>query len=64
MKLDEIQTALFAAYDIQNTLTKQALGKRIYDASFGETVGSNLNDIIKTLETIETEMEGESDGKH
>ena len=60
MKLDEIQTALFAAYDIQNTLTL-ALGKRIYDASFGETVGSNLNDIIKTLETIEKELGGEQD---
>jgi hypothetical protein len=60
MKLDEIQTALFAAYDIRKTLTQQALNKRIDEASFGETVGSNLNDIIKTLETIETEMEGES----
>lgn len=61
MKLDEIQTALFAAYDIQNTLTPQALGKRIYDASFGETVGSNLNEIIEVLEEIEKELGGEQD---
>jgi len=61
MRLDEIQTALFAAYDIRKTLTQQALNKRIDEASFGETVGSNLNDIIKTLETIEKELKGDDE---
>ena len=53
MKLDEIQNALFAAYDIRNAMTSADRRK----PTDNDTYGKSLDLIIKTLETIETEME-------
>lgn len=61
MRLEAIQNALFAAYDIQKTLTPKQLASPIAEASFDETVGSNLQDIIDTLTAIELEMLSEED---
>jgi hypothetical protein len=56
MRLEAIQNALFAAYDIQKTLTPKQLASPIAEASFDETVGSNLQDIIEFLAELEKEM--------
>ena len=61
MRLENIQNALFAAYDIQKSLEPELLSLPIDEASFGETVGSNLQDIIDTLTAIELEMLSEED---
>ena len=56
MRLDEIQNALFAAYDIRNAITEADRSVR----TEGESVGASLDLIIETLEILETEMEGET----
>ena len=53
MKIDEIQTALFAAYDIRKSLTEKEKRRPIPEASFGETLGGNLNEVINFLEQLE-----------
>jgi len=55
MTKEQIQNALFAAYDLRNTLTKAELRRPIYEASFGETIGSNIDEVIETLEQLEKE---------
>ncbi len=58
MNLEQIQIALFALYDIRNTLEPEVLAAPINEASFGETVGSNLDDVIEFLVELETEITG------
>lgn len=55
MKLDEIQNALFAAYDIRNAMTTDDM----YRPTEGESIGECLAEIINTLENIEAEIEEE-----
>jgi hypothetical protein len=52
MTTNEIENLLFAAYDIRNTLSTKQKNKPIDEASFGETVGSNLDAIINGLEQL------------
>jgi hypothetical protein len=55
MKTESIQNALFAAYDLRNNLTSKDKARPISDASFGETFGSNLDELIEFLEQLEEE---------
>lgn len=55
MKLEHIQTALFAAYDIRDTLDKKTLKQKIRETSFDETIESNLDQIIDFLSYLERE---------
>lgn len=57
MNLEQIQTALFNLYDIRKSLSPSVLRQPIYEASFDETVGSNLQDAINFLEGLEAELE-------
>ncbi len=54
--LEEVQMALFAAYDMRNTFEPEVLEMGINEASFGETVGSNLDDVIEFLEQLEDQL--------
>ncbi len=62
MQLEDIQNALFAAYDIQKSLEPELLSLPIDEASFGETVGSNLQDIIEFLAELEKELFPDAEG--
>jgi hypothetical protein len=53
MKLDEVQCALFAAFDIRNAMTEAERRKRTDNDSYGES----LDLIIEFLEALEAEME-------
>jgi hypothetical protein len=53
MRLDEIQNALFAAYDIRNAMSNAEKRK----PTDNDTYGESLDLIIKTLEMLETELE-------
>ena len=57
MKLVHIQQALFAAYDIRNAITDADRKVR----TEGGSVGDCLDEIIETLENLETEMEQETE---
>jgi len=61
MNLTNIQTALFAAYDIRKSLSRSTLKQSIHEASFGETVGSNLDDVIAFLEVLEAGIDFDTD---
>jgi hypothetical protein len=58
MRLEEIQTALFAAYDIRNSLDPEILA-RPHDDEDSDTFGFLLEIIIEELESLEKEMEGD-----
>ena len=53
MKLDEVQCALFAAFDIRNAMTSAEKRK----PTDNDTYGESLDLIIEFLETLETELE-------
>jgi hypothetical protein len=53
MRLDEIQNALFAAYDIRNAMSNAEKRK----PTDNDTYGKSLDLIIETLEMLETELE-------
>jgi hypothetical protein len=53
MKLDELQCALFAAFDIRNAMTQAERRKRTDNDSYGES----LDLIIEFLEALEAEIE-------
>ena len=55
MKTEQIQNALFAAYDLRSSMTNKDKARPISEASFGETVGSNLDGLIDFLEQLEEE---------
>ena len=56
MRLDEIQNALFAAYDIRNAMS----GAEQRKPTDNDTYGESLALIIETLEILEIELEGEN----
>jgi hypothetical protein len=56
MKIEEIQIALFAAYDIRNAMSSADRRKPTENDSFGES----LDTIIGTLERVEQQFQGES----
>jgi len=53
MRLDEIQNALFAAYDIRNAMSPAEKRK----PTDNDTYGKSLNLVIEFLEALETEQE-------
>ena len=53
MSEDKIQSALFAAYDLRNTLSQKEKRRPISEASFGETIGDSLDEVIAFLEDLE-----------
>jgi hypothetical protein len=56
MRLDHIQVALFAAYDIRNALSKE-MKKLPADRDGTEyTLGESIDDVIAFLETLEAEV--------
>jgi len=55
MKLDEIQNALFAAYDLRNAMTTEEK----YQPTENDTYGESLALIINTLENLEAAIEEE-----
>jgi hypothetical protein len=57
MNTEQIQNVLFAAYDLRNSMTNEDKARPINDASFGETFGSNLDELIEFLEQLEEEAE-------
>lgn len=57
MKLDQIQTALFAAYDLRNFLPPEVM--EMTDDT-DETVGDRLSILIEFLESLEDEVQGET----
>jgi len=61
MDKELIQQLLFAAHDIVKTLPPEVLAREITEASFGETVESNLNDIIEGLTELEQALEEEDE---
>jgi hypothetical protein len=56
MKLEPIQNALFAAYDIRNAMSNAEKRK----PTDNDTYGESLDLIIETLEILETQTEGEN----
>ena len=52
MTLEQLQIILFDLYDLRYTLTQQTKDEYI---GLEMTIGEHLNNIIETLETIETE---------
>lgn len=56
MRLDEIQNALFAAYDIRNAMSSAEQRKPTDNDTYGESLAL----IIETLEALETQLEGEA----
>ncbi len=53
MRLDEIQNALFAAYDLRNAMTTEEK----YQPTENDTYGESLALIVQTLENLEAELE-------
>jgi len=53
MKLEPIQNALFAAYDLRNAMSNAEKRK----PTDNDTYGESLDLIIDTLEMLETELE-------
>ena len=58
MKLDDIQSALFDAYDIRNALSDKMKNRPKDNEGTDITIGDCLDDIIGTLETLEQELQG------
>lgn len=56
MKLDDIQSALFDAYDIRNALSDKVKNRPKDNEGSDITIGDCLDDIITTLESLEEEM--------
>lgn len=56
MLLEQIQIALFAAYDIRNAMSDKDKRKPTDNDNFGDS----LDNIIQTLEYVEQQLEGES----
>jgi hypothetical protein len=59
MRLDELQCALFAAYDIRNAMTSADRRKKTDNDTYGES----LDLIIEALENIELQMEVETNDR-
>ena len=55
MNIEKIQQALFAAYDIKNTLPSDVKRYEVNPDS-GENVLDYLNEIIETLEALEEDI--------
>lgn len=53
MKLEHVQVALFAAYDLQNAMTAADKRRPTENAPFGEC----LNDVITFLLSLEKELD-------
>lgn len=53
MSLEDIQNALFAAYDLRNAMTTEEK----YQPTEGDTYGECITLIVQTLEQLEIEME-------
>jgi hypothetical protein len=51
MQLDQIQSALFAAYDLRNAMTSHDKKRPTENESFGES----LAEVIEFLESLEKE---------
>ena len=58
MKLNDIQSALFDAYDIRNALSDKMKNRPKDNEGTDITIGDCLDDIIGTLETLEQELQG------
>lgn len=56
MNIEQIQIALFAAYDIRNAMSRTDRSKPTDNENFGES----LDTIIETLECFEQQFEGET----
>lgn len=56
MKLENVQSALFAAYDLQNAMTTS--DKRRPTAN--EDFGNSLTEVIEFLAGLEAELEAET----
>jgi hypothetical protein len=52
MKLEDVQSALFSAYDIRNAMSKEDKRK----PTENETFGVSLKEVIHFLEQLEKEM--------
>jgi len=56
MTSEQLQIILFDLYDLRYTLTKQTKDEHMgLDMGEKVTIGEHLNNIIETLEAIETE---------
>lgn len=55
MKLEHIQVALFAAYDIRNALTRETKELPADRDGTEYTVGDSIDDVIEFLEALEGE---------
>jgi hypothetical protein len=56
MRLEQIQVALFAAYDIRNTMTKEMKQHPADRDGTEYTLGESIDDVIEFLETLEGEQ--------
>ena len=56
MKLEHIQVALFAAYDIRNTLTSEMKELPADRDGTEYTLGESIDDVIEFLEALEGEQ--------
>jgi hypothetical protein len=56
MKLEHIQVALFAAYDIRNTLTSDMKELPADRDETEYTLGESIDDVIEFLEALEGEQ--------
>ncbi len=56
MKLEDVQKALFAAYDLKHAMTNADRCRPTENAPFGKS----LDEVIEFLETLETAYEGET----
>lgn len=56
MKLEHIQQALFAAYDLRNAMTSADMKRPTENESMGECI----TEVIEFLETLEEQTEGET----
>ena len=54
MKLENIQQALFAAYDLRNAMTKADMKRPTENESMGKCIA----EVIEFLETLEKQTEG------
>lgn len=55
MKLEDVQKALFSAYDLKHAMTNADRRRPTENAPFGKS----LDEVIEFLETLETAYEGE-----
>jgi hypothetical protein len=57
MRIEEIQSALFDAYDVRNALSTKTKNRPKDNEGTEITIGDCLDDIITTLETLQEEMQ-------